>query len=225
MDSENALPQNQQSTARPMTEGSQVPREKRLVAAAKRSEAGAFGELCRPYIKRLLPTIQRITKDRQDAEDALQDSFLRALVHVREFDERSSFSTWLTRIAINSALMTLRKRRSSLEIPITDDGSQGSWSVIDDRLNPEECCAQRERDEILRRAVGNLRPGIRRALQLQQLQEHSTKDTASALHISVTAAKGRLFHARAELRKSALLRRIGHPKTNHPKVCLRKLKC
>ncbi len=189
-------------------EKAQIPRETKLLAAAKGGQTIAFDELCQPYAKRLLPTIHRITRNREDAEDALQDSLLRAFLHIREFDGRSSFSTWLTRIAINSALMILRKRRKGLEVSITDDLSQGLWNITDGRPNPEKYCAQREREKILRSAVENLRPSIRRVVQLRQLQEHSMKETASVLDISLAAAKARLFHARAALRKSALLKRI-----------------
>jgi RNA polymerase sigma factor (sigma-70 family) len=182
--------------------------EKRLVAEAKQGRAGAFGELCRPYAKTLLPRVHRITRNCEDAEDALQDSFLRAFVHIRDFNGTSSFSTWLTRIAINSALMILRKRRNLSEISTVDDETQECWDVPDGLPSPEARCAQRERDEILRSAVEKLRPSIRTVLQLRQLQEHSIKETASVLDISVAAAKARLFQARAALRKSSALRRI-----------------
>src|SRR5450755_2969075 len=89
--------------------------EFRLVAAAKNGHAAAFDALCHPHTKRLFRHTYRITRNREDAEDALQDSFLRASVHIHKFDGRSSFSTWLTRIAVNSALMILRKKRGSRE--------------------------------------------------------------------------------------------------------------
>jgi RNA polymerase sigma factor (sigma-70 family) len=188
--------------------GAPATAEEKLVAAAKAGRAAAFEELCKPFGKTLLPRIYRITKNREDAEDALQDSFLRAFLHIRDFSGRSSFSTWLTRIAINSALMILRKRRNSLEVSITDDGSQACWDVPDGLPNPEKSCAQREREQILHSAVETLRPSIRRVVQLRQLQERSIKETASVLDISVGAAKARLFQARAALRKSSVLRGI-----------------
>ena len=85
--------------------------EKRLVAAAKYGESVAFDVLCERLTPRILRSLLRITKNREDAEDALQDSLLSAFIHIAEFDGRSAFSTWLTRIAINSALMILRKKR------------------------------------------------------------------------------------------------------------------
>jgi len=92
--------------------------EQALVAAAKQGQAEAFGALCEPLARKLIQSAHRITRNREDAEDALQNAFLSAFIHIKNFDGRSSFSTWLTRIAINSALMTLRKKRSSREIPI-----------------------------------------------------------------------------------------------------------
>ena len=96
-----------------------------LVSTAKSGDTDAFVELTKRHSHRLLQTTYRITKNRQDAEDALQDSFLKAFSHLNNFQEKASFSTWLTRIAINSALMIMRKKRGHYEIPIdgTDDPS------------------------------------------------------------------------------------------------------
>ena len=185
-----------------------VTSETKLVAEAKRGRRAAFGELCKPYSKALLSRVHRITKNREDAEDALQDSLLRAFLHIQDFDGRSRFSTWLTRIAINSALMILRKRRNSLEILTTDEETPGLWDVPDGLPNPEKRCAQREREEILQGAIARLRPSIRTVLQLRDIQEHSIRETASVLDISETAAKARLFQARSALRKSRVLRGI-----------------
>src|ERR1700693_731907 len=124
-----------------------------LVAAAKNGHAAAFDALCHPRTKRFFRSTYRITRNREDAEDALQDSFLRAFLHIKDFDGRSSFSTWLTRIAINSALMILRKKRSALELSIEDpgnhDGNPGFPDVPDRAPDPEAHCAQREREGIL----------------------------------------------------------------------------
>lgn len=96
--------------------GYQEVGERTLLASARRGQKSAFGELCEPHMQKILQTAYRITKNREDAEDAQQDAFLLAFVHINDFDGRSRFSTWLTRIAINSALMILRKKRSSPEI-------------------------------------------------------------------------------------------------------------
>ena len=104
--------------------------ENTVIAAAKRGQTAAFDELWQSHTKRILRTTYRITRNREDAEDALQDSFLRAFLHIKDFDGRSSFSTWLTRIAINSALMILRKKRSALELSIDDPGNHDSESSV-----------------------------------------------------------------------------------------------
>jgi RNA polymerase sigma-70 factor (ECF subfamily) len=186
--------------------------EKSLVAAAKYGQNAAFDVLCERLAPRILRALHRITNNREDAEDALQDSFLSAYLHIAEFDGRSAFSTWLTRIAINSALMKLRKKRTSHEISL--DGSADSvakpefWEFPDQAPNPERRYAQEERENILRGAISALRPTIRKVVELQQLQEHSMKETAAMIGISVPATKARLFHARAALRKAPRLKPI-----------------
>ncbi len=142
----------------------------------------------------------------------MQDAMLSAFVHLKDFDGKSRFATWLTRIGINSALMLLRKRRGRREIcsDVSIDPSENKsfWDVRDSSPNPESSCLQREREEVLRRAIGDLRPGIRDVLVLGQLREHSMKQTAGIVGISIAAAKGRLFHARRALRNSKILRTV-----------------
>jgi RNA polymerase sigma factor (sigma-70 family) len=139
---------------------------------------------------------------------------MNAFVHAKDFDGRSSFATWFTRIAINSALMILRKKRTHPEHSIDDDGGDlgmapKAWIVSDSAANPERLYAQTEREKILKAAVGDLRPTIRKAVEVGQLQDRSMRETADVLGISVAAAKARLFHARAALRKSRRLRSMG----------------
>lgn len=187
--------------------------EKRLVAAAKYGESVAFDVLCERLTPRILRSLLRITKNREDAEDALQDSLLSAFVHISEFDGRSAFSTWLTRIAINSALMILRKKRTSREISLDISADSGakpmSWEMPDHAPNPEKRYAQNERENILHMAINALRPTVRKVVELQQLQEHSMKETAQIIGISVPAAKARLFHAKVALRKAPRIKSIG----------------
>jgi len=182
--------------------------EQALLAAAKQGQKEAFGALCEPLARKLVQSAQRITRSREDAEDALQDAFLSAFIHIKNFDGRSSFSTWLTRIAINSALMTLRKKRRSREILIasSESGADGVvWEVPDSSANPEKLYAQREEERILGEAVRELRPTIRQAVEFQ-LRELSMEETAGMTGVSVTAAKGRLFHGRRALRAAFGLR-------------------
>src|SRR5580704_11108847 len=171
----------------------------------------AFDQLYEQSAPRVLKTLYRITRNREDAEDALQEAFLNAYVHAKDFDGRSSFATWFTRIAINSALMIVRKKRAHPEHSIDDDGGDAgaapkTWIVSDTAANPERLYAQAEREGILKAAVGDLRPTNRKAVEIGQLQDRSTRETADVLGISVAAAKARLFHARAALRKSRRLR-------------------
>jgi RNA polymerase sigma-70 factor, ECF subfamily len=181
-----------------------------LVEAAKNGHSMAFAALSERYRQQLLRAAHRITRSPEDAEDAVQDALLRAFVHVRDFDGRSSFGTWLTRIAINSALMILRKKRASHEIATDsndDFGRDGLRDEITDHQpNPERRYAQSEEKTMLRKAIQNLRPGLRVVVQIQ-LQERSMRETAEALGVSLTAAKGRLFHARVALRRS-LIRKL-----------------
>ncbi len=186
--------------------------EASLLATAKGGETAALDALYRAHAEKLSRTVRRITRNREDAEDAVQDSFLRAFLHLKSFDGRSTFSTWLTRIGINPALMILRTKRNSREISaISQGGDAMLWEAHDSVPNPEEQYAGRERQKFVRKAIADLRPSIRRALNLHALQEHSINETAAEIGVSVSAAKGRLFHAKAALRKSKVLRKISEP--------------
>jgi RNA polymerase sigma-70 factor, ECF subfamily len=186
--------------------------EARLVSAAKRGQQAAFGELCERHAKRIYHTTLRVTRSHEDAEDALQDSFLSAFVHLRNFDGRSSFSTWLTRIAINAALMKLRRNRGSREIPMDElAGTQDAslrFEPADCHPDPEANYARQERQRVVVGAVSGLRPSLRHVIEIRELQESSMRETAERLGISVAAAKGRLFHAKAALRKTLRLREL-----------------
>jgi RNA polymerase sigma factor (sigma-70 family) len=182
--------------------------EATLLATARSGEAVALDTLYREHAERLFRTVHRITGNREDAEDAVQDSFLRAFLHLNSFDRRSTFSTWLTRIGINSALMILRKKRNSGEISAHGPGvDETLWEVPDSAPNPERRFAEREQGRILRDAINNLRPTSRRALELQILENRSIEEMAAQIGISVAAAKGRVFHAKAALRKSKVLQK------------------
>jgi len=189
--------------------------EQSLVEAAKRGHSMAFAALSERYRQQLLRAAHRITRNSEDAEDAVQDALLRAFVHVRDFDGRSSFATWLTRIAINSALMILRKKRASVEIAPDSNDDSGPDGLLDEmtdhRPNPEKRYAQSEEEIMLKKAIQRLRPALRVVVQIQ-LQERSMRETAEATGISLTAAKGRLFHAKNALRRSLLRKRVRQPR-------------
>ena len=180
-----------------------------LLVVAKRPETAAFDLLYRTYAERILRTVHRVTRNQEDAEDAVQETFLNAFRHIQTFDGRSGFSTWLTRIGINSALMMLRKKRNSREVtPAKDIESDSPWAATDSAPDPEQQYAQQERLKVVRDAIARLRPSIRRALEIHTLQGRSIEEMASEMGISVCAAKGRLFHARAALRRSRAVRSI-----------------
>jgi RNA polymerase sigma-70 factor (ECF subfamily) len=181
-----------------------------LVEAAKAGHSSAFTTLCERYAQQLLRAAYRITRNREDSEDAVQDALMRAFVHIRDFNGESTFATWLTRIAINSALMILRKKRSSLEMAMTSGDNSGSdgfiYQIADHAPNPERRYAQREKERLLKKAVRSLRPTLRQVVEMKQLQERTMQETAETMCISVAAAKARLFHAKLALRKSSILK-------------------
>jgi RNA polymerase sigma-70 factor (ECF subfamily) len=135
----------------------------------------------------------------------VQQSFQKAFVHLQQFEGNSSFSTWLTRIAINEALQWLRKKRASLEVPIEASSANDETALPLDfpdlGPNPEDRCFQREREQILFAAMNKLTPAMRRAIELRELGELSTEETARVMGLSVQAVKGRAFHARRKLRE------------------------
>ena len=179
-----------------------------LVSMAKLGDSDAFVELSKLHSNRLLRTIYRITRNWHDAEDALQDATLKAFSHLKDFQEKSSFSTWLTRIAINSALMVLRKKRSCYEIPfegVDDSGDHFErWEVRSPAESPESRLARKEREELLRDAIRRLPQLLREVVELRQARGYSTREIAQALDISVPAVKSRLSRARVTLRTTLL---------------------
>ena len=198
-----------QTLAAPLNVPAVALSEKNLVEAAKNGESDAFGTLCERYGQQLFRAAHRITRTREDAEDAVQDAFMRAFLHVNDFDGRSSFATWLTRIAINSALMILRKKRTSSEItiePTDEHDAKPRFDVVDHAPSPESCYAQFEEKRILRQAVQKLRPNLREIVNTHQLQESSMRETAHRMGISLAAAKARLFHAKVALRRSGKIK-------------------
>ena len=187
--------------------------EEQLIAAAKSGRRPPFGELCERHMKQVSRVTRRIVRSREDAEDAAQECFLSAFVHLKDFDGRSQFATWLTRIAINAALMKLRKKRGLQEVSM-DEPNPSSEPVAqrefrDDAPDPEESCSARERRRILKSAISGLQPRARRVVELHQLQEHSLRETAQILGISTAAVKTRMFHARVALHRMPLLQSVG----------------
>jgi RNA polymerase sigma-70 factor (ECF subfamily) len=179
-----------------------------LVSRAKSGDTDAFVELSKRHANRVFQATYRVTRNRQDAEDALQDAFLNAFTHMKNFEGRSSFSTWLTRIAINSALMILRKKRNCEEIPIDDgDGRVGSlptWEPRSPMDDPESHYVRGERHKLLRNAIHQLPPVYREVIQLRQAKERSLREIAQSLGITVSAVKSRLGRAKSALRTTMI---------------------
>ena len=175
-----------------------------LVAAAKHGDAAAFEELVSRYERKIFRLTMNITRNREDAEDAMQDAFLKSYTHLKGFQEDSRFYTWLVRIAANEALMRLRKRRPnqfSLDEPIEGDEDLMPRELEDWGPSPEQRFAQTEMHEILSEVIDKLEPEYRVIFVLRDVEELSTEETATTLGISVPAVKSRLLRARLKLRQ------------------------
>jgi RNA polymerase sigma factor (sigma-70 family) len=175
-----------------------------LVSRAMGGDLAAFDDLCKLHSPRLRRMIYQITRNHEDAEDALQDSLMRAFVHLTSFDGRAQFSTWLTRIAVNSALMLLRKRKNSPAISMDShpeiDDPFSSWEIADTAEDAECRLLKNESEERLRRAIADLDQALRVPIELRIIRELSNKEGARQLNISTAAYKSRLLRAKAALR-------------------------
>jgi RNA polymerase sigma-70 factor, ECF subfamily len=180
--------------------------EAALVLAAKRGSEHAFEILIERYQRRILAVALRFTRIREDAEDIGQQSFQKAFIHLRKYKGESSFSTWLTRIAINEALMWLRRGRRRREISIDDlSGNEETTfrlEIPDSRQGPESAFLQNERSQILSAAMNGLTPGVRKAIELRELGELSTEEAARVMGLSVGAVKARVFQGRRKLHQA-----------------------
>lgn len=178
-----------------------------LVAAAKAGSNAAFEQLQSRYSRRLYRKIQSITRNHQDTEDALQDTFLRAYVALESFEGRSQFATWLTRIAINSALMLVRRRRNRAEVSFEPTLESGELVPMIERrdtaLNPEQLYDLRQRSEYALRAIGRLDFKLRTPMAIWVERDCSIKEVAQTLDLSLAAVKARLHRARKRLTRSA----------------------
>jgi RNA polymerase sigma-70 factor (ECF subfamily) len=188
------------------TPGIRSSDEAGLVASTKAGNVNGFDELFMRHEARIFRIALRMTRNHEDAEDVVQQSFQKAFVHLHKFEGKSSFSTWLTRIAINEALMLLRRSRALSEVPIDVSSSQKEASpaleLADAGPDPEATCVQREEAQLLSAAMSRLRPAMRRTIELRELGELSTEETAGHLGVSVGAVKARVFHARRKLGKT-----------------------
>ena len=179
-----------------------------LVEAARLGNRPAFAELWERHSNRAFKVANRISKNRDDAEDIIQEAWMKSYVHLNTFDGRAKFSTWLTRIVINSALMTLRRKRAHPEtsMEITDREIWQPREIADQAKNAEELYARNERMERLRQAICRLPPSLRNVVEIHQSNDSSIKEIAKIAGLSVAATKSRLLRARAALHRDLMER-------------------
>jgi len=185
--------------------GEDVTSELALVLAAKKGDLEAFSELVKRYDRNIFRIAQHITHNEEDAQDVVQEAFLKAYQNLEQFQGNSKFYTWLVRIAVNEALMKLRRRRSDKTVSLDEDvvTEEGSMprEVADWSPNPEQLYGQSEWGDILKKTIQGLPPGFRTVFVLRDVEELSTEETAEMLGLSIPAVKSRLLRARLQLRE------------------------
>lgn len=193
-------------------DSSHIHRDGHLVSAAQAGSVSAFEELCKIYSKPLFGIAFYITKNREDAQDAVQDSFLRAFTALKSFENRSSYYTWITRIAINSSLMILRKRKlkreTSLLTSMEPEEESEPVEFKDLRPDPEQRFEQCQRHLKLLRAISKLARPLRDVVEVRMKQDCSISEVARHLDISAAAAKSRMFRARLRLSSAPGLKEL-----------------
>jgi RNA polymerase sigma-70 factor, ECF subfamily len=179
--------------------------ESALVSRAQSGDSAAFSELVSRYQNKIYRLAKHITQNDEDAEDVLQEAFLKAYEHLDGFQGNSKFYTWIVRIAVNEALMKLRKRKTDRTVPLDEPVDTGEEMVNREIAvwedNPEQRYSREEMQGILNEAVESLKPDFRTVFVLRDIEELSTEETAEALNISVPAVKSRLLRARLALRE------------------------
>jgi len=200
---------NDTTTGKHSDSNSSTASDKELVAMAQAGGHSAFAELFLRHHDTLSRRVQRITKNAHDTEDVLQDCSIKAFIHIKTFDGRSAFSTWLVRIAINTALMALRKGRhvtvASLDDHVNSE-RQGPWQIAEPSNDPEQELLAREMQFQLQQAVRRLPTPLRTVLDAHRFHDRPLKELASMTGLTVAATKSRLYRARIALRHSVLRR-------------------
>jgi RNA polymerase sigma-70 factor (ECF subfamily) len=185
--------------------GCSFDQDSALVHACQDGDAAAFEELVKRYDVRLFSIAQHITHNREDAEDAVQDAFLKVFRNLSQFRGNSQFSTWLIRITVNESLMKLRKRRSIREVSMEDNFEIAEhvspFAIADWAPNPEQQYGAIELRSILRNQLQELQPNLRVAFVLRDIEGLSTEEAAEVLQLTVDAVKARLWRARLKLRQ------------------------
>jgi RNA polymerase sigma factor (sigma-70 family) len=175
-----------------------------LVTSAQNGEHLAYVELCRRHREMVFPTVLRLIQNTDDVEDVFQDSWMRAFTHIGSFDGRSAFSTWVTRIAINSALTMIRRRRKQKELSLDDLVDRDNRRVIEmlePSRNPEERCQEMERLRLVQQAIKRLPLKLRTAIEIRQSQDGPMSELAMLAGVSVPSMRPHLVRARFRLRE------------------------
>jgi RNA polymerase sigma-70 factor (ECF subfamily) len=176
-----------------------------LLAQSREGDTRAFAELVRRYEGKIFRLAQHITQNREDAEDVLQETFMKAYEHLDQFKGDSKFYTWIVRIAVNQALMKLRRRKTDKSVSLDEQIDTGEDTIVREIAawdeDPEQQFSREELGSILDRAIQSLDPPYRSVFVLRDIDELSTEETAEALGLSVPAVKSRLLRARLQLRE------------------------
>lgn len=181
--------------------------ERVLVKRCKAGDHAAFVELIQQSAPLARRAIRTIACNTADVDDVMQDTIVRAFQKVQSFNQRSKFSTWLTRIAINNALMLLRRQKGKREISLeidSEDPKARSFQLTDNTLDPEQALIRHQSIEIIRNAVHSLPRALRECAERRCFQELSDREAASSLRITLAAGKARYFRVRHRLRSSLL---------------------
>jgi RNA polymerase sigma-70 factor (ECF subfamily) len=183
--------------------------DEQLVAETLDGSPDAFGALFKRYEGKMFQVAMRVLRHHEDAEDAVQQAFKSTFVHLASFQGQSRFSTWLTRIVINEAVMLLRKRRPghfSVERNTAAEEEEIALELVDTAATPEERCGEQELNGVLNEAIGELKPNYRDVVQLREIEELTTGKTAKALGLTAGTVKTRAFRARHALRQKLTAR-------------------
>src|SRR5207248_6096634 len=199
------LKPSESQTIEPVNAPEEVHPDVALVERARGGDVHAFETLVKQYDRQVFRIAQHITQNREDAQDVVQDAFLKAYENLDQFQGNSKFYTWLVRIAVNESLMKLRRRKTSKTVSMDEDVETEEGSMprefADWSPNPEQQYGQSELSDILRKTIQGLPTSFRTVFVLRDVEGLSTEETAEMLHLSVPAVKSRLLRARLQLRE------------------------